>query len=69
MLSHFFSEELLPNTQPELLLVQFEAIFPLSCHLGEEVTPHLDTTSTSFGISTHWIPNRTSLNNLNILVL
>lgn len=64
MLCHFFSEKLLPNAQPEQLLVQFEAIFPCpvtSCR-GEEATPHLDTTFMSFGISIHWIPNKTSLN-------
>ncbi|KAK4810613.1 hypothetical protein QYF61_007350, partial [Mycteria americana] len=47
MLDNAFGEEIFPNIQSKLPLVQLEAISscPVACYLGEETDTHLSTTS------------------------
>ncbi|KAK4818814.1 hypothetical protein QYF61_019743 [Mycteria americana] len=47
MLDNPFSEEKFPNIQSKPPLAQLEAISscPITCYLGEEINPHLSTTS------------------------
>lgn len=47
MVDNPFSEEILPDTQPEPPLVQIEAISShlVTCYLGDEADTHLTTTS------------------------
>ncbi|KAJ7404172.1 hypothetical protein WISP_147102 [Willisornis vidua] len=46
MLNYPFSEEILPDVQPELPLAQYKAVssYPVASCLGEEVDLHLATT-------------------------
>jgi len=47
MLDNPFCEEIVPNVQPKLPVMQLEAISscPIASYLGKETNPHLATTS------------------------